>query len=267
MNRRTGSKTLSERPTTRRRTRSRPAFSLIELLAVIAIIAILLSLLLPALVRAKGKAQQVRCVHNEPQLGLALAQFIGDYHAYPMYFNTAFRKGGYPEHHADWIDALEFEGLSASKNNRFYETGVWRCPAASRPWTFPTESQYGSYGYNAFGLRLPQNGDPIGLGGHVLRAGGGMSPPPINETEVVRPSEMMGIGESFSGSIDFLRFGLLGLEQNYKASSRHQGRANVLFCDGHVESPSLKFLYSDTNDAALSRWNRDNQPHREFLAP
>jgi hypothetical protein len=28
----------------------------------------------------------------------------------------------------------------------------------------------------------------------------------------------------------------------------------MVFCDGHVESPTLKFLFEDTSDAALSRW-------------
>jgi len=43
--------------------------------------------------------------------------------------------------------------------------------------------------------------------------------------------------------------------------------ANVTFCDGHVESPTLKFLFEDTSDEALSRWNRDHLPHREKLSP
>jgi prepilin-type processing-associated H-X9-DG protein len=45
------------------------------------------------------------------------------------------------------------------------------------------------------------------------------------------------------------------------------GKANVVFCDGHVESPTLKFLFEDTSDAALVRWNRDHLPHREKLSP
>ena len=45
--------------------------------------------------------------------------------------------------------------------------------------------------------------------------------------------------------------------------TRHQGKANVVFCDGHVESPTLKFLFEDTSDTALARWNRDHQPHPE----
>jgi hypothetical protein len=30
-----------------------------------------------------------------------------------------------------------------------------------------------------------------------------------------------------------------------------------------IESPTLEFLFEDTSDAALARWNRDHQPHRE----
>ncbi len=47
--------------------------------------------------------------------------------------------------------------------------------------------------------------------------------------------------------------------------ARHHGKASVVFCDGHVETPTLKFLFEDTSDAALVRWNRDHLPHRERL--
>jgi len=76
---------------------------------------------------------------------------------------------------------------------------------------------------------------------------------------------MMAIGDSFDAGVDFMRFDLAGLERFGNTLPRHQGRANVLFCDGHVESATLKFLFEDTSDVALSRWNRDHQPHREEL--
>jgi prepilin-type N-terminal cleavage/methylation domain-containing protein/prepilin-type processing-associated H-X9-DG protein len=64
-----------------RPTRGRVAggFTLVELLVVISIIGILTAMLMPALARAKGKANQVKCVNHLRQLTLALSLYASDY--------------------------------------------------------------------------------------------------------------------------------------------------------------------------------------------
>jgi prepilin-type processing-associated H-X9-DG protein len=60
------------------------AFTLVELLVVIGIIAVLISLLLPALNRARESARGVKCASNMRQIGTMMHQYASQYSAFPL---------------------------------------------------------------------------------------------------------------------------------------------------------------------------------------
>jgi prepilin-type N-terminal cleavage/methylation domain-containing protein/prepilin-type processing-associated H-X9-DG protein len=244
---------------------NRDGFTLIELLIVSAILAILATLLLPTLTSAMRRARQIHCVNNVRQLGIGLHEFVSDRHVYPLLGDAGKDENGGRIY---WINTLVSQlGDNNMNNVSFWNQGILRCPAVQSEGAMG--DRFLSYGYNAFGLGT--NVDALGLGGRFAAE----HRPFVKEGDIVNPGEMMALGDGFDGDASQL-FSGHGLFWRHRSSwgtekpiadVRHQGKANVVFCDGHGESPTLQSLFTDTNDSALVRWNRDHQPHGERSQP
>ena len=229
------------------------AFTLIELLVVIAIIGILAAMLLPALNKAREKANAVSCLGNMKQWGLAIGMYADDWDVNMPYegvnADICQDKNNYA-----WFNILA-PYISGPRLCDLYNQGkipwpgagaksIYVCPSAPKISYTPDETKaYHSYAMNRV---------LTGLAGKVYR-----------RSIAVKPSQTIFLSESENDDFPFtdgyyIGFGNLAINPS-QAAPRHSGGRNFTFLDGRAEWYSMTD-YSRTKDESTTpgiEWGHD----------
>jgi prepilin-type N-terminal cleavage/methylation domain-containing protein/prepilin-type processing-associated H-X9-DG protein len=256
-------------------TRKIRGFTLIELLVVIAILALLLSILIPALRKAKDLAVSVVCMNNLHQLGTGMAMYTASnndktmkllhdgnnywFHEIAPYLGDWDYKEN-PESNLQGVMKVAFcpkskrpldnpttgqqwYGSSTSSWRVFnteggYGLNLWFLPKGVYEGSFPAKYYWNKYSEST--SDVPVFGDSIWVG--AWPDGADKIPPDIE-------------GKGYPGFPH-----AMGYFMGRFCVNRHYHKINMSFADGHCEAIQLEKLWS-------LRWHNNNNPNYDISIP
>ncbi len=205
------------------------AFTLIELLVVIAIIAILAGMLLPALAKAKDKAQSSFCANNLRQMILATIMYEDDLKVLPMGYPN-YSTMNVEQQKSIWYRVLPtYMGRKAMTGDTISTNRVFLCPSSARGGYSGVLCYAQNYQVNA--ARADMGMRHISVPSQTIMFG---------ETQgydaLLYPDDHAIANLCYRHSGGNERSAVFDIYSRARTTQKVRGKANSVFLDGHIQS-------------------------------